>query len=196
MGGRGASFGSGAHSVFYKRDNGRVYEIASASEKNMRKFGLNPKEYMGSKSLVRELNGKWEGSLNDKSVFMFGKRISAKQASVMAKRAVSPEQRIRNNELKQRLTAKRNGTAYTFKHDDRAQGKRGRTKLSVSKRSDSLAIAYDNAKHAKREVNADIGFNQRFTGKKASNRQLSELNKIDRKLKGIQLEAKKYGIKL
>lgn len=33
MGGRGASFGSGTHSVFYKRDNGRVYEIASASEK-------------------------------------------------------------------------------------------------------------------------------------------------------------------
>lgn len=196
MGGRGASFGSGAHSVFYKRDNGRVYEIASASEKNMRKFGLNPKEYMGSKSLVRELNGKWEGSLNDKSVFMFGKRISAKQASAIAKRAVSPEQRIRNNELKQRLTAKRNGTAYTFKHDDKAQGKRGRSKLSIGKRGDSLVIAYDNAKHAKREINADIGFNQRFTGKKASNRQLSELNKIDRKLKGIQLEAKKYGIKL
>lgn len=200
MGGRGASYGAKS-SVFYKKKNGRILELADANESNFKKFGVNAKEFRGLKTMIRDLGGTWRGDHNDKSVFMFGgNSISHSTANRILKsgRYVNEAQRRKNNELKARLQEKLSGrtSSYIVAKDTSTAGKAGRSKISKAQREFSLSTAHGVAVSDVKRVKGDIAFNKRFIGKGATKEQLKEVSKLERKIKSIEREAKKYSISL
>lgn len=200
MGGRGASY-SAKSSIFYKKKNGRILELADANESNFKKFGVNAKEFQGLKTMVRDLGGTWRGDNNDKSAFMFGgNSISRSTANRILKsgRYVNEEQRRKNNELKFRLQEKLSGrsSSYITAKDTSTAGKAGRSKISKAKREFSLSTAHGVAISDIKRVKSDIAFNKRFIGKGATKEQLKEVSKLERKIKSIEREAKKHSISL
>lgn len=200
MGGRGASYGRKS-SVFYKKKNGSILELADANESNFKKFGVNAKEFQGLKTMVRDLGGTWRGDNNDKSAFMFGgNSISHSTANRILKsgRYVNEAQRRKNNELKARLQDKLSGrtSSYIVAKDTSTAGKAGRSKISKAQREFSLSTAHGVAVSDVKRVKGDIAFNKRFIGKGATKEQLKEVSKLERKIKSIEREAKKYSISL
>lgn len=200
MGGRGASYGAKS-SIFYKKKNGSILELADANESNFKKFGVNAKEFQGLKTMVRDLGGTWRGDNNDKSAFMFGgNSISHSTANRILKsgRYVNEAQRRKNNELKARLQDKLSGrtSSYIVAKDTSTAGKSGRSKISKAQREFSLSTAHGVAVSDVNRVKGDIAFNKRFIGKGATKEQLKEVSKLERKIKSIEREAKKYSISL
>lgn len=200
MGGRGASYNAKS-SIFYKKKNGQILEFADATESNFKKFGVNAAEFRGFKTMYRDIGGEWERTLTDKNNMLFGgNRISYSTANRILKsgKYVNEEQRRKNNELKFRLQEKLSGrtSSYSIAKDNSTAGKAGRSKISKAKREFSLSTAHGVAVSDIRRVKGDIAFNKRFIGQGATKEQLKEVSKLERKIKSIEREAKKYSINL
>lgn len=141
MGGRGAGLGKGVSTFIKLNHNGRIIEIAEVTEKNMEKLGLDYWSYRGLKTVHRDFGeNNWTGDLNPISNIN-GKKISPKRAAALGKRQIPSEQKFANDALKERILAKRNGTAHSFKPDYTYSGKRQRANLPKEARKQSLSYA-------------------------------------------------------
>lgn len=196
MGGRGAGLGKGVSTFIKLNHNGRIIEIAEVTEKNMEKLGLDYWSYRGLKTVHRDFGeNNWTGDLNPISNIN-GKKISPKRAAALGKRQIPSEQKFANDALKERILAKRNGTAHSFKPDYTYSGKRQRANLPKEARKQSLSYALQDVAWGRKNIARDSGFVSLTNSGKIPASVTRQINKLNRQEASIRREMKKYGIKI
>lgn len=196
MGGRGAGLGKGVSTFIKLNHNGRIIEVAEVTEKNMEKLGLDYWSFRGLKTVHRDFGeDNWTGGLNPISNIN-GKKISAKRAATLGKRQIPSEQRFVNDALKERILAKRNGTAYNFKKDYTYSGKRQRANIPKDARRQSLSYALQDIAWGRKDIARDSGFVSLTNKGRIPASVTNKINKLNRQEASIRREMKKYGIKI
>ena len=196
MGGRGAGLGNGVSTFIKLNHNGRIIEVAEVTEKNMEKLGLDYWSFRGLRTVYRDFGeDNWRGDLNPISN-IHGKKISPKRAAALGKRQIPSEQKFANDALKERILAKRNGTAHTFKQDYTYSGKRQRANIPKEARKQSLSYALQDIAWGRRDIARDSGFVSLTNSGKIPASVTRQINKLNRQEASIRREMKKYGIKM
>ena len=196
MGGRGAGIGKGVSTFIKSNHNGRIIEVAEVTEKNMEKLGLDYWSFRGLKTVHRDFGeDNWTGDLNPISNIN-GKKISPKRAAALGKRQIPSEQRFANDALKERILAKRNGTAHQYKKDYTYSGKRQRANIPKEARKQSLSYALQDVAWGRRDIARDSGFVSLTNKGRVPASVIKQMNKLNRQEASIRREMKKYGIKM
>lgn len=197
MGGRGAGFGNGVSTFMKRISDGRIIEVAEVTEKNMEKLGLDYWSYYGSKTVHRDFGeNNWYSSGSPISGYHGAKKISPKRAAALGKRQIPSEQRFANDALKERILAKRNGTAHSFKPDYTYSGKRQRANIPKEARKQSLSYALQDVAWGRRDIARDSGFVSLTNKGRIPASVMKQMNKLNRREASIMREMKKYGIKM
>lgn len=162
----------------------------------MEKLGLDYWSFRGLKTVHRDFGeDNWTGSGNPISNIN-GKKISPKRAAALGKRQIPSEQRFANDALKERILAKRNGTAYSFKKDYTYSGKRQRANIPKEARRQSLSYALQDVAWGRKDIARDSGFVSLTNKGRIPTSVTNKINKLNRQEASIRREMKKYGIKI